>query len=94
MFVSDFEAAFLRFENRFLITCFCFVMIVFFRVCLFDLIYLIFSLCCVVTRSYLLFLMKQLFNKIVCLLPRLSLDIRFRMMKAIFGFKVSIFLNC
>ena len=94
MFVSDFETAFLRFENRFLITCFCFVMIVFFRVCLFDLIYPIFCLCCVVTRWYLSFLMKQLTNTIVCLLPRLSLDIRFRMMKAKFGLEVSIFLNC
>ena len=32
VFVSDSETAFLCFENRFLIICFCFVMIVFFRV--------------------------------------------------------------
>ena len=60
MFVSDSETAFLCFENHFLITCFCFVMIVFFRVCRFDLIYLFVCLCGVNTRSYLSFLIKQL----------------------------------
>ena len=59
-------------------------MIVFFSVCRFDLIYPIVCLCGVITRSYLSFLIKQLCNTIVCLLPRLSLDIRFRMMGAIF----------
>ena len=68
-----------------LITCFCFLMIVFFCACLFDLINSIVCLCGVITRSYLSFLIKQLFNKIVGLLPRLSLDIRLRMMDAIFG---------
>ena len=31
---------------------------------------------------------------IICLLPRLSLDLRFRMMGALLGRKISIFLNC
>ena len=53
MFVSDSETAFLCFKNRFLIICFCFVMIVFFRVCRFDLIYPIVCLCGVITRSFL-----------------------------------------
>ena len=84
MFVSDSETAFLRFENPLFIICFCFVMIVFFRVCLFDLKYPIVRLCGVITRSYLSFLSKQFCNTIVCLLARLSLDIRSRMMGAIF----------
>ena len=88
MFVSDSETAFLCFENCFLIICFCFVMIVFFRVCRFDLIYPIVCLCGVITRSYLLFLIKQLCNTIVCLLPRLTFDITFRMMDAIFGLDI------
>ena len=85
MFVSDSETAFLRFENRFLIIGFCFVMIVFFCVCRFGLIYPIVCQCGVITRSYLSFSIKQLCNTIVCFLPRLSLDIRFRMRDAIFG---------
>ena len=85
MFVSDSETAFHRFENSFLIICYCFLMIVFFRVCLFDLIYPIGCLYGVITRSYLSFLIKQLCNTIVCFLPRLSLDISFRMTDAIFG---------
>ena len=92
MFVSDSETAFLCFENRFLIICFCFVMIVFFRVCRFDLIYLIVCLCGVFTKSYLSFLVKLICNTIVCLLPRLTIDRRFRMMGAIIGSEV--FLNC
>ena len=94
MFVSDSETAFLCFENRFLLICFGFVMIVFFCVCRFDLIYSTVCLCGVITRSYFSSFIKQLCNTIVCLLPRLSLDIRFRMMDAIFGLKVFIFLNC
>ena len=90
MFVSESETAFLDFENRFLIICFCFIMIVFFRVCLFDLVYPIVCRCGVNTRSYLSFLIKQLCITNVCLLPRLSHDIRFRMMGAI---KVFCFLN-
>ena len=81
MFVSDSETAFRRFESRFLTICFCFVMIIFFRVCLFDLIYPFVCLCGVITRLYLSFLIKQLYKTIVCLLPRLSLDIRYRMME-------------
>ena len=94
MFVSVSETAFLHFDNRFFIICFCFILIVFFRVYLFDLIYPIVCLCGVITRSYLSFLIKPLCNTIVCLLPRLSLDIRFRMMGAIFGLEVFNFLNC
>ena len=82
MFVSNSETAFLCFENRVLITCFCFVIIVFFRVCPFDLIYLIVCLCGVIARS---FLIKQLCKTIVYLLPRLSVDIIFRMMGANLG---------
>ena len=85
MFVSDSETALCRFESRFLIISFGFVAFVFFRVCLFDLIYFFVCLCGVITRSYLSFLVKQLFNTNVCLLPRLSLDIRSKMMDAIFG---------
>ena len=85
MFVSDSEIAFLRFENRLLIKCFCFVMVVFFRVCLIDIIYPLVCLCGVNTRSYLLFFIKQLCSTISCLLPRLTLDIRFRIIDAIFG---------
>ena len=54
VFDSDSEIAFLQFENRFLIICVCFVSIVFFRVCFFDLIYPIACLCGVITSSYLL----------------------------------------
>ena len=85
MFVSDSETAFLHFESRLFIICFYFVMIIFFRNGLFDLIYPIICLCGVITKSYLSFLIKQLCNTIVCLLPRLYLDIRFRMMNAVFG---------
>ena len=42
-------------------------------------------LCGVITRSYLPSLIKQLFFMIVGLFPKLSLDIRFRMMGAKFG---------
>ena len=59
----------------------------------FYLLYPIVCLCGVITRSYLSFLIKQLCNMIVCLLPRLSLDIRFRMMDAILGVRVFIFLT-
>ena len=76
---SDSETAFRRLENRLLIICFCFVGIDFFRVCLFDLIYPTVCLCSVITRSYLSFFIEQLCNTIICILPRLSLIIRFRM---------------
>ena len=84
MLVSDSETAFLSFakplsDKLFLIRYDCF-----FLVCLFDLIYPIVCLCGVITRSYLSFLIKFLSNTIVCLLPRLPLDIRFRMMDTIF----------
>ena len=83
MFVSDSENAFLQFENCLFKICFCLVMIVIFCVCLFDLTYPIVGLCGVIARSYVSFLNKQLSDTIVCLLPRLSLDIRFRMMDAL-----------
>ena len=85
MFISDSETALCVFENLLLIICLCSVIIVFFRVCLFDLKYPIVWLCGVSTISYLSFLIKQLCNMIVCLLPRLSLDTRFRIMGAIIG---------
>ena len=93
MFVSDFETAFPGFENHFLIICFCFVMIVFFCDCRFDLNYPIVCLCGIITRSYLLFLIKQICDTIACLLIRLSLDIRIRMMGAVFGLEIFNFLN-
>ena len=89
-FVSDSETAFRRFEKRLLLICSRFVMIVFFRVCLFDLIYSIVGLCGVITMSYLSFLFKQFCNTNVCLLPGLSLDIRLRMMDAHSGLELSI----
>ena len=46
-----------------------------------------------ITRSYLSFLIKQLCNTIVYLLPTLSINIRFRVMDAIFGVRNFIFLN-
>ena len=45
-------------------------------------------------RSYLSSLVKRLCTIIVCLFPKLSLDIRFRMMNAIFGIVISNVLNC
>ena len=60
----------------------------------FDLIYHIVCLCGVITRSYLSFSNKKIRNTIVCLLSRLSLDIRFRIMDAKFGLEISNFLNC
>ena len=47
-----------------------------------------------VTRSYFSWLILQLCNIIVCLFPKLSLDIRFRMMNAILGLVISSVLNC
>ena len=85
---------FLRFENRFLINCFCLLKIFFLSVCLFVLMYPIVCLCDVITRSYFLSLIKQLCIMIVCLFPKLSLDIRFTMMDAIFGLMVSNVLSC
>ena len=52
--------------------------IVFFRVCLFNLIYPTVCLCRVRTVSYLSSLNKQLWLIIVCLLPKIYFDIRFR----------------
>ena len=51
-------------------------------------------LCVVITRSYFLSLIKQLCSLIVCLFPKLSLDIRFRMTDAILGLVISNVLNC
>ena len=74
--------AFLRFENLFLIICLCLFIIFFLSVCLFVLIYPTDCLCGVVTRSYFSSLIKRLCIMIVCLFPKLSLDIRFRLMGA------------
>ena len=48
----------------------------------FVLIYLIVCLCGAITRWYLSSLIMQFCNTIVCLFPKLSVDIRFRMMDA------------
>ena len=69
-------------------------MIFFLSVCLVVLVYPIVCLCGVITRLYLLLLIKQLCIMIVSLFPKLSLDIRFRMMDAIFGLMISNVLNC
>ena len=82
--VSDSETALLALENLCLKRMFLFCSFRLFLVCLFDLIYPLVCLCNVITRSYLLILNKQLCDMIVCLLPKLSFDIRFRMMDAIF----------
>ena len=68
MFISDSETAFLRFENenRLFIICFCFLMIVFFCLCLFDLIYC-WSMWCDYKVVSFAFLIKILCNTIVCL---------------------------
>ena len=79
---SDSETAFLRFENLFPIICFCLLIIFLLSVCLFVAIYPTDCLCGVITRSNLSSLFKQLCITIVCLFPKLSLDIRFRMMDA------------
>ena len=93
-FVSPFEfsflvLAFLHFENRFLIICFCLLIIFFHSVCLFVLIYSTVCLCGVIKSSYFLSLIKQLCIKIFCLFPKLSLDVRFKMMDAIHGLMIS-----
>ena len=56
--------------------------------------YPIVSLCGVITRSYLSSLTKQLCNIIVCLFPKLSHDIRFKMMDAMLGLEISNVLKC
>ena len=56
--VSDSENGWRVFENLFLIIRFCFAIIVFFCICLFDLIDSIFCLCGVITTSYLSFPIK------------------------------------
>ena len=56
--------------------------------------YPIVCLCVVVTRPYFLSLIKQLCIIFVCLFPKLSLDIRFRMMDAILGLVISNVLKC
>ena len=81
--VSDSETAFRRFENRFLLICFRLLITFFLSVCLFVLMYPIVCLCGVITRSYFLWLILQLCNIIDCLIPKFSLDIRFRMRKVI-----------
>ena len=88
--VSDSKTAFLRYENCFLIFFFCLLIFFFLSVCLSVLIYLIVCLCGVITKSNLSSLIKQLCNIIVYLFPKLSLDIRFRMMDAISALVISI----
>ena len=56
--------------------------------------YPIVCLCVVITRPYFLSLIKQLCIIFVCLFPKLSLDIRFRMMDAILGLVISNVLKC
>ena len=55
--------------------------------------YPIVCLCGVITRSYISSLIKQLCNIIVRLFPKLSFDIRFRMMDAILGLVIFSVLN-
>ena len=81
--------AFLRFKNRFLIICFCLLIIFSLSVCLFVLMY---SIVCLFGAIW--SLIKQLCIMIVCLFPKISLDIRFRMMAAIFGLMIFNVLNC
>ena len=94
LLVSDSETAFLHFENRFRKICFCLVINFFLKVCRVILMYPIVCLCRVITRSHLSSLIIQLCNIIVCLLLKLSLDIRVRMMDARFGLVISNVLNC
>ena len=54
-------------------------------VCCFVLIYPIDCLCGVITRTYFSLFISHLCRMIFCLFPKLSSDIRFRMMDAIFG---------
>ena len=82
MVASDSETAFLRFENHFLMICFCLFFIFFLSVCLFILIYPTGCLCDVITRLFLPSLIKQWCIKIVCLFPKLCLEKRFRLMDA------------
>ena len=92
--VSDSETEFLRFENRFWIICFCLLIISCLSVCQFVLMYPIVCLCGLTTRLYLSSLTIQLCNIIVCLFPKLSLDVRFGMMDARLRLVVSNALNC
>ena len=50
-------------------------------------------LCGVITRSYLSSLILQLCNIIVCLFPKLSFDIRLRMIYALLGLVIFIVVN-
>ena len=83
--VSDSENAFRCFENLFRVICLCFLKIFRLIVCRLVLIYPVDCLCGVITRSYFSLFIPQLCNMIVCLFPKLSSDIRFRMTDAIFG---------
>ena len=66
----------------------------FLSVCRFVLMYNIVCLCGVTKRSYFSSLIIQLFSIIVCLFPKLSLDIRFRIVNARLGLAISNVLNC
>ena len=83
LLVSDSETAFLRFENVFRVIGFCLlkIFLVFFR--RFVQIYPIVCLCGAITGLYFSLFISQLCNMIVCLFPKLSSDIRFRMTGAI-----------
>ena len=63
-------------------------------VCRFVLINPIDCLCGVITRSYFSLFISQLCNMIVCLFPKLSRDIKFRMTDAILGLVIFNILNC
>ena len=92
--VSDFETAFLPFENSFLINCFCLLITFFHSVCLFVLMFPTVCLCGVITGSYLSSLVIQFCNISACLFTKLTHDLRFRMMDAILGLAISSVLNC
>ena len=63
-------------------------------VCRFILICIIVCLCGVITTSYFSLFISQLCNIIVCLFPKVSSDIRFRMTDAILGLVIFNVLNC
>ena len=68
--------------------CLCLLKIFLVFVWRFVLIYPIDCVCGVITRSYFLLFISQLSSLNVCLFPKLSSDIRFRMTDAIFGFVI------
>ena len=63
-------------------------------VCRFVLIHPIDCLCGVITRSYFSLFISQLCNMNICLFPKLSSDIGFRMKDAKLGLVIFNILNC